>query len=189
VNVRDGASLPTPAELNDLPLEVLIEILTSAKPLHLALHRSLTRQKSVGSDGPEVPLDPHERVDTSTFLLQRTRRVSWALDGLRKRLERPAASREALDWRLRGPVGVKAISRAIVKEARSAEERAFLLAELMLELARVQPSEISGGLSSAEIKAGLREIIAELQGLLRFESIPDDPVFRFYLEAAVATMQ
>jgi len=84
VNVRDGASLPPPAELSDLPLEVLIEILTSAKPLHIALQRWLTR-KSPGTGNPEVLLDPHERVDTSTFLLQRTRRVSWALDALRTR--------------------------------------------------------------------------------------------------------
>ena len=165
----------------------MIEILTSAKPLHLALQRWLTRQKGHGTDGPEVLLDPHERVDTSTFLLQRTRRVSWALDALRTRLERPVASGEALDWRLRGPVGVQAISRAIVKEARSAEERAFLLAELMLELARVRPSEIPGGLPLAKIKAGLREMIAELRALLAVESLPNDPAFRAYLEAASAT--
>ena len=187
VNVRDCASLPPPAELSDLPLEVLIEILTSAKPLHLAVQRWLTRQKGHGTGGPEVLLDPHERVDTSTFLLQRTRRVSWALDALRTRLERPVASGEALDWRLRGPVGVQAISRAIVKEARSSEERAFLLAELMLELARVRPSEISGGLRSSEVKAGLREMIAELRALLAVESLPNDPAFRSYLEAASAT--
>jgi hypothetical protein len=186
VNVRDGASLPPPAELSDLPLEVLIEILTSAKPLHLAIQRWLARQRGVGADGPEVLLDPHERVDTSTFLLQRTRRVSWALDALRTRLERPVASTEALGWRLRGPVGVQAISRAIVKEARGAEERAFLLAELMLELARVRPSEIPGGLRSAEIKGGLHEMIAELQALLAVESLPNDPAFRSYLEAAIA---
>ena len=187
MNVRDCASLPPPAELSDLPLEVLIEILTSAKPLHLALHRWLARHKDLGADGPEVLLDPHERVDTSTFLLQRTRRVSWALDALRTRLARPVASAESLDWRLRGPIGVQAISRAIVKEARSAEERAFLLAELMLELARVRPSDIPGGLPSSEVKVGLREMIAELRALLALETLPDDPAFRSYLEAASVT--
>lgn len=187
VNVRDGAALPPPAELSDLPLDVLIEILTSAKPLHLTIQRWLARQKGHGEDGSEVLLDPHERVDTSTFLLQRTRRVSWALDALRTRLERPAASREALDWRLRGPVGVQAISRAIVKEAHSGEERAFLLAELMLELARVRPSEIPGGLRSPDIRAGLHEMIAELRALLAVEPLPNDPAFRAYLEAASAT--
>src|SRR5204862_155829 len=82
--------LPPPAELGDLPLHVLIEILTSAKPLHLALQRCLSRQKGAGVDSPQLLLDPHERVDTSTFLIQRARRVSWAFDALRKRLERLA---------------------------------------------------------------------------------------------------
>lgn len=187
VNVRDCSSLPPPAELSDLPLEVLIEILTSAKPLHLALNRWLARHRDFGTDGPEVLLDPHERVDTSTFLLQRTRRVSWALDALRTRLARPVASLEALEWRLRGPIGVQAISRAIVKEARSAEERAFLLAELMLELARVRPSEIPGGLHFSEVKAGLREMIEEIRTLLAHETPPEDLAFRSYLEAASVT--
>ena len=69
---------------------------------------------------------------------------------------------------------------------RSAEERAFLLAELMLELARVRPSEIPGGLRSAAIRAGLDEMIAELRGLLAAAPLPDDPAFRSYLEAARA---
>jgi hypothetical protein len=54
----------------------------------------------------------------------------------------------------------------------------------MLELVRVRPSEISGGLRSAEIKAGLREMISELRALLAAEALPDDPAFRSYLEAA-----
>lgn len=187
VNVRDGASLPPPADLSDLPLEVLIEILTSAKPLHVALARWLARKKGTGGGGPAVLIDPHERVDTSAFLLQRTRRASWALTAVRRRLEeRPVASAEALAWRLRGPVGVQAVSRAIIKEARSGEERAFLLAELMLELARVSPTEIPGGLRASDVKAGIREMIAELDAALAAESLPGEPAFRSYLAAARA---
>jgi hypothetical protein len=186
VNVRDAASLPPPSELTDLPLAVLIEILTSAKPLHLALRRWLARQNGNGAESPTLALDPHQRVDTSAFLLQRTRRVSWALDALRSRLERPVASSEALEWRLRGPVGVQAIGRAIAREARSAEERTFLLVELMLELARVRPSEIPGGLRRTEIKSGLRQMTAELRALLGIDALPSDPAFRSYLEAASA---
>ncbi len=48
VNVLCSAALPPPAELRDLPLEVLIDILTSAKPLHQAL-RSWLRQQKVDS--------------------------------------------------------------------------------------------------------------------------------------------
>src|SRR5439155_4437560 len=119
-------------------------------------------------------------VDTSTFLLQRTRRVSWALAALRSRLDRPVASQEALEWRLRGPVGVQAIMRAISKEARSSEERAFLLAELMLELGRVRPTETPGGLTPSKIRAALKTIINEIKVMLDAESLPDAPALRTY---------
>jgi hypothetical protein len=46
---------------------------------------------------------------------------------------------------------------------------------------------MSGGLPSSEIKAGLREMIAELRALLAVESLPKDPAFRSYLEAASGT--
>jgi len=188
VNVRDGSSLPPPAELADLPLEVLIEILTSAKPLYLAMARWLNRKKSGGQIDEAVLLDPHQRVDTSTFLLQRTRRVSWALAALRSRLDRPVASDEALEWRLRGPVGVQAIMRAISKEARSSEERAFLLAELMLELGRVRPTETPGGLGAPKIRAALKIIINEIKILLDAESLSDAPALRTYLSNATAAV-
>jgi hypothetical protein len=188
VNVRDGNSLPPPAELADLPLDVLIEILTSAKPLYLAMARWLNRKASAAQSNEAVLLDPHQRVDTSTFLLQRTRRVSWALAALRSRLDRPVASDEALEWRLRGPVGVQAIMRAISKEARSSEERAFLLAELMLELGRVRPNEMPGGLAASKIRAALRTIIAEIKVMLDAELLSDAPALRTYLNNATAAV-
>jgi hypothetical protein len=107
--------------------EVLIEILTSARPLHQALQRRLQRKQD-RQQHEEVPaLDPHKRVDTSGFLLQRTRRVSDALRALRQRLERPVVSEQALAWRLRGPVGVLALAQAIGNEAHTDEERCYLL--------------------------------------------------------------
>ena len=75
-----GEVLPPPEELKHLPLDVLINILSSARPLHRVLRDYLRRRKKDGTkvDGGEI-VDPHKRVDTSQFLLQRTRRISWAL--------------------------------------------------------------------------------------------------------------
>ena len=188
VNIRDAKSLPPPAELVDLPLEVLIEILTSAKPLYVVLARWLDRKSPRAHVAEAILLDPHKRVDTSTFLLQRTRRVSWALAALRERLERPVASVEALDWRLRGPVGVQAVMHAISKEAHRNDERAFLLAELMLELARVRPTEIPGGLASFKIRVALKVVINEIKAMLDAESLPDVPGLRRYLDNATAAV-
>lgn len=184
VNVATSASLPPPAELKDLPLEVLIEILTSAKPLHQALERWLRKQKENGSRDGGISLDPHKRVDTSSFLLQRTRRVSDALTGLRKKLEQPVVSEQALEWRLRGPVGVLALAQALSKEARSEQERCFLLTELCLELARVRPHVSPGNLSVAHIRKGLHKLAHEIRASISAEALAGFPALASYTEAA-----
>ena len=170
VNVQSGLSLPPPSELKDLPLELLIEILTSAKPLSQVLAMWLERRAERGGSEGLAELDPHRRVDTSGFLLQRTRRVSWALTALRERLERPVSSVQALNWRLRGPVGVLALAKAIGREAKSSTEQTFLLAELCLELHRVKPQTTDEKCLPVEvICTAIREVIVELS-----QSVPKE---------------
>ncbi len=167
VNVQSSLALPPPNELKDLPLEVLIEILTSAAPLYQILDKWRERLAQRAGTAIAAELDPHRRVDTSGFLLQRTRRVSWALNALRERLERPLSSEQALHWRLRGPVGVQALAKAMSREAKSITERQFLLAELSLELHRVQlPPEVPRCLPTAKIRAAIRDVILELQQMI-----------------------
>lgn len=163
VNVDSSAALPPPSELRDLPLEVLIEILTSAKPLHQVVAAWKKREAAKKSRSTNTDLDPHKRVDTSGFLLQRTRRVSAALNALRERLQRPVASEQVLKWRLRGPVGAHALADAINRAAKSPIERGFLLAELCLELRRVTPQEMPGSLPASTILAAIRELMNELR--------------------------
>ena len=167
VNVTSGSVLPPPEELKNLPLDVLINILSSARPLHRVLQNYLRRQRKE-VDGTDTPLviDPHKRVDTSQFILQRTRRVSWVLNALRQRIERPAVTLEFLRWRLRGPVGAMALANALVREAKSTEEHVFLISELALELSRAKP-EISAGCISPQLqKAEIQSVICDLQTLL-----------------------
>jgi hypothetical protein len=165
VVVASAATLPPPEELRDLPLEALLDVISSARPAYAVLGRWLARKKAVGGagqDGATLIVDPLKRVDSSGFILQRTRRVSWALGALRRRLERPCATREQLAWRLAGPVGVDALAAAIEREARWAEERVFLLAELGLELSRVQPAACPGGLGAEDVRAAIEQAIARL---------------------------
>ena len=164
VNVESAKVLPPPDELKSLSLEILIDILTSARPLHRVLSEYLKRKEAKEQiPKPEILFDPHKRVDTSQFLLQRTRRVSWALSALRERMERPVATEEGLHWRFYGPVGIRALIAALLKEGQSPEERAFLLSELALELFRVNPTTFPGYLPIIRTKAAIREMIAELQ--------------------------
>jgi len=163
VNLESAKALPPPDELKSLSLEILIDILTSARPLHRVLSEYLKRKEGKAKlPLSEILVDPHKRIDTSQFLLQRTRRVFWALSALRDRLERPVATEEGLHWRFYGPVGVRALIAALVKEGQSQEEKAFLLSELALELVRVKPSSFPGYLPVARTKAAIKDVIAEL---------------------------
>lgn len=172
VNVSAGDVLPPPEELKHLPLDVLINILSSARPLHRVLQEYLKRRQKQVTNGENcVIVDPHKRVDTSQFLLQRTRRISWALIALRKRLECPVVTLEFLRWRLRGPVGVMALAQALIRESRSEAEKAFLLSELALELARANPEAQAGCLAPEIHRAEIRQIIEELHRLMPLPSL------------------
>lgn len=183
VNILDAASLPPPSELKDLPLEVLIDILTSARPLHLALSGWLRRTRNVGQESDAPALDPHKRVDTSSFLLQRTRRISQALTALRARLERPVVSEQALAWRIHGPIGVKALAQAIEREARSEAEKLFLLAELCLELSRVRPQETPGSLGKVQVRKSIAAVIEIIRQQIPSDLSSSEPEIARYCEA------
>ncbi len=186
VNVLSGNVLPPPDELRNLPLEVLINILSSARPLHRVLRDFLRRRDRETSTQENKPIvDPHKRVDTSQFLLQRTRRISWALNALRERLERPVVTIEFLRWRLHGPVGVKALANALVREAQSAEERVFLISELALELARVNPIQAPGCVPSQQHVSEIRAVIVELMALIPASTSEEPKNLRRYVESVL----
>ncbi|MCI0487102.1 MAG: hypothetical protein L0229_10935 [Blastocatellia bacterium] len=162
VNVVEPALLPPPEALRNLRLEDLIEILSSTRPLHVAVTHALKKRERRKS--ADIQLDPHKRVNTEEFLLRRTKRVAIALERLRERLERPVLNHDALYWRLQGPVGPKALAEAFLKEARTPDEARFLLAELALALGRVQPEqEARGGLSANEIRERIKSVIRDIE--------------------------
>ena len=188
VNIESNTALPPPDDLKGLPLDVLIDVLTSGRPLHKAMRAWLNRRKK-GNGGVEgIELDPHKRVDTSEFLLQRTRRVSWLLKALRERLERPLATRESLTWRLDGPVGVQAVARALIEEAgrrQSADERCFLLSELALELTRTRLSTSSPDVSVEDAKHDLGKAVQRIVAQIDSSSIPEGTSLRRYVDRVI----
>src|SRR5690242_5261921 len=77
VEVLSPPALLPPEELRNLPLDILIRVLTSAQPLHRILAAEIRRKHDVNVRSPEgnVITDPHKKIDVSGFLLQRSRRV------------------------------------------------------------------------------------------------------------------
>ena len=162
VNVEDPSSLPPPDALRDLTLEELVTILGSTRPLPQAVIQVIKKRDA--HRGKEFELDPHKRVNTEAFLLRRTKRVARALTRLTERLERPTMTRDGFEWRLSGPVGPMALSKAFVDEAQQPGEAAFFLAELALSLSRVRADRAAaGGLKRKVVRELLAESITKIQ--------------------------
>jgi hypothetical protein len=187
VNVTDKVALPPPEELRGLPVDVLLQALASTRPLHEGLTRAIRASKRSGETDD---LDPLLRYSETGQLMRRARLASQAFAGLRARLERPAATEDALVWRLEGPFGPVAIAKGLIARAEEGGavegETSFLLAELALTLSRVDWSKtgriLRGG--TRTVKRHARATLKELQGLRGQAS--EDERLRAYVERAFA---
>ena len=177
VQAASPSVLPPVPDLRDLPLEVLITILTSARSLHTVLSSWIRKKTNTHDTANE--LDPHKRVDTTKFLFQRTRQIAWALNALHTKLQRPCYTIESLKWRLYGPVGIMALVRAIQREGKSEQEKAFLISEIALELGQIIPSADPGSLPVEEVQQGLKILIEELRVFVQNITITDPLVERY----------
>lgn len=166
VNVRTASALPPPEELRGLTLAALLELLSSARPLHEAMRAWLRRQPDDddpgGVHGGEL-IDPHQKVDTSGFLIKRVQRACGALRQLRERLSQPVLSDTALAWRLHGPVGARAVVDAIERQCDPAlpDEWAFLLCELTRELEDLRLTDSAGREADPALQAMLDAFLQE----------------------------
>lgn len=172
VNVADPSQLPPPSELGSLTLEELLQVLTSARPLHQSVARVLDERERRSAASLDTVLDPHKKVDTRNFLLRRVRRVSQALEGLRERLERPAWSIEALRWRLHGPVGPLRLARQLAEG--EGQGAAFMIAEVALTLKHTDFRVIEAALGRATVRAERDAVLRELEAQASACGAPDN---------------
>jgi hypothetical protein len=169
VNVDDPSALSSVDELRGLPADLLIAVLASNRPIRDALEEALRRANRQQAANHAADLDPLKRLHDPNLLLPRTRRVSEALWMLGKRLSRPLTSLDALEWRLRGPVGPCALAAAWVAASNDggllAGEAEFLLAELALTLSRVPWREAAASCPPAKVQSAAAGVIRDLAGL------------------------
>jgi hypothetical protein len=179
VNVADVSALPPPDELGSLSLAELIEILTSARPLHEVVLRILQRRESKKTTDIPSQVDPHKKVDTSQFLLRRMRRVAQALEGMRERLQQPVASLDALRWRLRGPIGPIALAKRLAVE--DPDGAAFMIAEVATTLRGVAWKPLAA-LRASDIDREVKEILRALHDLA--VQAPAPPSLKAYVSTS-----
>lgn len=187
VNVISADALPPPAELQGLSLAALLDLLSSARPLHEALRAWLRRQPD--DDDAEVEetvelVDPHAKVDTSSFLVKRVQRACWALRQLRERLEQPVLSASAMAWRVNGPVGARAVLNAIERQSDPdlPDEWAFILCEMWRELSQVKLQ----GVGNHPVQPGSLELMTDFVEDLRARLLQALPACSASMKSFVA---
>ena len=192
-NVEDRGALPPPAELADLPVDVLLAALASTRPLPVALEHELRRRQRAADKGGRIELDPLRRFDDSGLLLQRARHLSLALWRLQERLGRPTTSMDALHWRLHGALGPLTIAEGLVRAALKQEtlpgEAHFLLAELALTVAAVDWDGVASGINPKQVRALVAEVLHAIEER-RMELPPaPDPALDAYVRDAFKKAQ
>lgn len=182
VNVSNPAALPPPEALRSLTLDELLQVLASTRPIPQAVAEVFEKRKGRKKNG-DTALDPLKRFDSQSHLLRRTKRLAAALERMRERLERPASSLEAFEWRLFGPVGPMALAEGYMREAGLGGEAKFCLAEIALALYRVRAHSVGvDGLSRASVTQSLKRAIGQLAD--RAGQIPPVPEIDRYAAAA-----
>ncbi len=167
LNVEDAGKLPPPAELESMSADDMLLILAATDPS--AAFRVWTgRRQPPDSVDPDldtatpIDLDPLRRYDLQAPFLHRIRRRAHILAQLRSNLQRPAYSQQALEWRLRGMVGIEPLANRLVREFANtdanADESLLTLADFLIVLHEVD-YDAAEGLSA---KGGIRESFPRL---------------------------
>ena len=178
LNIEDSGTLPPPSQLEQMSADDMLLILAAADPS--AAIRAVTRRQAGDSYDPDldtaapIDLDPLRRYDLRVTFLHRIRRRSRFLAQLRANLERPVWGRQALDWRLRGLIGIQSLSDRLVREFTtadgSADEALLNLADLLIVLREVDYQPNDGALPKNEFEEVYRAFLSQLAGELHHQT-------------------
>jgi hypothetical protein len=172
LNVEDSGALPPPSQLEHMSADDMLLILAAVDPS--AAIRVVTRRQPGDSDDADldtaapIDLDPLRRYDLRVTFLHRIRRRSRFLAQLRANLQRPVWGRQALDWRLRGLIGIQSLADRLVREFTatdgSADEALLNLADLLIVLREVDYQPSDGALPKNDFDEVYRAFLSELAG-------------------------
>ena len=178
INVENRQELPPPALLEQMSADQMLWILASTDPS--AAFRAWERDsQESGMFNPDldsaapIDLDPLRRHDLQTTFLHRIRRRARILAQLRAKLQSPVWGRQALEWRLRGMIGIEALGKRLVRELEStvgmADEALLSLADFLIVLNEVNYQPTDGCLTKSEFEGVFRPFLCELVDNLQKE--------------------
>lgn len=176
LNVEDGRQLPPPPQLENMTADDMLGILAASDPA--AAFRGWVRQHE--ADDPQdtdldsaTPgdLDPLRRYDLQATFLHRVRRRARVLAQLRSNLERPVWGRRALDWRLRGIIGIEPLANRLVREFEMGtgpgDEALLTIADFLIVLCEVNYRPADGSLAKRDFEVLYHPFLRDLAEGLR----------------------
>ena len=189
LNVEDRGELPPPAQLENMTADDMLGILAATDPS--AAYRAWAKSQQSGLDEEDeldsavpIDLDPLRRYDLHATFLHRVRRRARVLAQLRANLQRPVSGRQALEWRLRGLVGIEALANRLVRDLVNAngsvDEALLTLTDFLIVLRQVDYQTSDGSLTKDEYDEvflpflkGLTKDLHEKVGVYR-DAVSDD---------------
>lgn len=171
LNVENSHDLPPPAQLEHMSADDMLGILAAADPS--AAFRAWAKQQQPSDlfdtdldSATPIDLDPLRRYDLQVTFLHRIRRRARILAQLRSNLQRPVWGRQALEWRLRGLIGIEPLADRLLREFASADgaadEALLTLADFLIVLREVDYQASDGSLPKGEFDKVFRSFLREL---------------------------
>ena len=171
LNVEDSRKLPPPAQLENMSADDMLLILAAADPS--AAFRAWAKQEQPSDlfdsdldSATPIDLDPLRRYDLQATFLHRIRRRARILAQLRSNLQRPVWGQQALDWRLRGMIGIEPLANRLAREFvnsnGTANEALLTLADFLIVLREIDYEPSEGALTKAEFAKVFRPFLKEL---------------------------
>ena len=171
LNVDYSRYLPPPPQLENMSADDLLWILSAHDTS--AAFRSWTRRQEPSDlfdsdldSATPIDLDPLQRYDLEATFLHRIRRRARILAQLRSNLQRPVWGLQALEWRLRGLVGVDQLAdrllREFVKVDGATDEALLSLADFLIVLREVDYQPTDGSIPKGEFDKVFRLFLQEL---------------------------
>jgi hypothetical protein len=169
VHIESGDDLLPPEEFRSLTADGILECLLSGRDPAEWVEAMERRQASGGTPSAAREFDSLRAVDTSSYVLYRTRRLGTALTASGHRLLRTVRTRDAMAYRLRqDPLGPRMLAEALVNEWQDTAQQnqavmhdaaivMFSLAEINLTLAHV-----ARRITDAPLRVLFREVIEDI---------------------------
>jgi hypothetical protein len=171
LNVEDSRDLPPPVQMEHMSADDMLLILAAADPSAAFRVWAKKQEPSDLFDADldsaiPIDLDPLRRYDLQTTFLHRIRRRARVLAQLRLNLQRPVWGPQALEWRLRGLIGIEPLGDRLMGEFASAVDAAdgalLTLADFLIVLHEVDYQPSDGALPKSEFEKIFRSFLCEL---------------------------